>query len=87
MAQGTVTLYTTQFCSHCVRAKRLLEKLGVPYEEVDASRSPESRQQLVEMTGRMTFPQILVGTHSVGGYDDLVLAIDNGSLVELIKAG
>lgn len=87
MAQGTVTLYTTQFCSHCVRAKRLLEKLGVSFEEIDASRSPESRQQLFEMTGRMTFPQILVGTHSIGGFDDLVLAIDNGSLIELIRAG
>ena len=81
-----VTVYTTQACARCGRAKSLLAQRGIPFEEVNLARDPVGRAELVERTGLMTFPQIVVGEHTVGGYDDLVAAADNGRLNQLLAA-
>ena len=66
-----VKIYTTSWCPYCVRAKRLLEKKGVAYQEVDVEGDDETRARLVQQTGRRTVPQIFIGEHHVGGSDDL----------------
>ena len=66
-----VKIYTTPWCPYCVRAKRLLDKKGVSYQEIDVDGDDEARMQLAEQTGRRTVPQIFVGEHHVGGSDDL----------------
>jgi glutaredoxin 3 len=66
-----VKIYTTSWCPYCVRAKRLLDKKGVAYEEVDVEGDDETRARLVQQTGRRTVPQIFIGEHHVGGSDDL----------------
>lgn len=66
-----VRMYTTQICPYCVRAKALLSGKGVPFEEIDVSRDPETREWLVSATGRRTVPQIFIGDEPVGGFDDL----------------
>lgn len=81
-----VTLYTTQACSRCGRAKSLLAQRGVEFEEVNLARDPVGRAELVERTGLMTFPQIVVGEQTVGGFDDLVAAAENGRLTQLLAA-
>ncbi len=76
-----VTVYTTQVCPYCVRAKSLLAKRGVAYEEVDVSGDTEKRNWLVERTGQKTVPQIFIDDFSVGGSDDLAkLDLEGGLL-------
>ncbi|TMB36234.1 MAG: glutaredoxin 3 [Deltaproteobacteria bacterium] len=66
-----VKIYTTPWCPYCVRAKRLLDKKGVSYQEIDVADDDEARVRLAEQTGRRTVPQIFIGEHHVGGSDDL----------------
>ncbi|MCK9248593.1 MAG: glutaredoxin 3 [Solirubrobacteraceae bacterium] len=80
---SSITVYTTNACPYCVRAKALLDKRGLEYEEVNLGRDPETRAQLAQRTGMMTFPQILVGEELVGGFDELSAADASGRLQEL----
>lgn len=81
-----VTVYTTEPCGFCTQAKRLLQSRGVEYEEINLARSPEGREALVARTGQMTFPQVLVGDRSIGGFRELVEADRDGSLRSLLTA-
>ncbi|KQT44366.1 glutaredoxin [Aureimonas sp. Leaf454] len=82
-----VVIYTRQFCGYCARAKQLLEKKGVSYEEKDATNAPELRREMVERSkGGSTFPQIFIGTTHVGGCDDLHALDRKGELDALLAA-
>lgn len=83
---ASVTLYSTDRCPYCVQAKRLLDKRGVPYEEINLARDPDGRSVLVEKTGLTTFPQILVGDEVIGGYTEMVAADRSGRLQQLLAA-
>ncbi len=82
----SITLYTTDRCSSCVRAKALLTQRALPFEEVNLSRDPDGRAALVERTGMMTFPQVLVGDRTLGGFEALAAADRDGRLAELLAA-
>ncbi|MSW53180.1 MAG: glutaredoxin, partial [Actinobacteria bacterium] len=75
---SSITVYTTNACPFCVRAKALLDKRGLPYEEVNLGRDPETRAELAQKTGMMTFPQILIDEQLVGGFDELSAADRSG---------
>lgn len=88
MPPPDVRIYTTEACGYCVRAKGLLESKGVAYEEVHFPRSDiEARMRLVELTGRYTVPQILIGGRPIGGWDDLSALDRAGELDRLLGAG
>ncbi len=52
-------------------AKKLFERKGVSYTEIDVDSEPDLRQKLIEMTRRRTVPQIYIGDRHIGGFDDL----------------
>lgn len=78
-----VTVYTRSFCPYCTRALALLERKGVPVTEIDAG-CPEKRQEMIQRSGRWTFPQIFVGETHVGGCDDLHALEQRGALDPLL---
>jgi glutaredoxin 3 len=78
-----VTVYTTERCSRCVSAKALLDRRGIPYQEVDLARDPVGRAELRLRTGMLTFPQIVLGDQSLGGYEELLAADQAGGLTTL----
>ena len=80
-----VKIYTTPWCPYCVRAKRLLERKGVAYQEIDVAGDDEARQRLSERTGRRTVPQIFIGDQHVGGSDDLHELEQEGKLDALLQ--
>lgn len=85
MSAPHIRIYTSEACSFCVRAKNLLTKKGVPYEEVHVSRSDaKARMDLVELTGRYTMPQILIDGTPIGGFDDMKALDDAGRLDAMI---
>ena len=81
-----ITLYTTDPCGFCRSAKSLLESRGVNYDEVNLAKDPDGRAELVALTGQMTFPQILVGQRSIGGFRELLEADRDGILEDLLAA-
>jgi glutaredoxin 3 len=83
---SSVTVYTTEYCSLCVSAKRLLEKRGIAYEEINLARDPDSRAELSRRTGMFTFPQIVIGGQALGGFAELLAADREGRLGELLAA-
>jgi len=78
----TVAIYTTEACSYCVRAKRLLADEGVPYVEHDVTNDDERRTWLWHTTGRRTVPQIFFGDEAIGGFDELAAIKKAGQLKE-----
>ena len=82
----SVTLYTTDSCSRCVSAKMLLKRRGIPYEEINLARDPDGRAQLENKTGMVTFPQVVIGSETIGGFDQLLAADRAGRLRDLIAA-
>lgn len=76
-----VKIYTTDYCGYCMRAKQLLSRKGVPYEEIDVSGDDAMRAKLVELSGGLrTVPQIWIGETHVGGYSDLAKLDAEGRL-------
>ncbi|UWF58706.1 glutaredoxin 3 [Brucella sp. 2716] len=82
-----VIIYTRPGCPYCARAKALLARKGVEFNEIDASATPELRAEMQERSGRNTFPQIFIGSVHVGGCDDLYALEDEGKLDSLLKTG
>jgi glutaredoxin 3 len=85
MAAPKVTVYTKQNCPFCVRAKRLLDKKGVPYEEIAIEGKDELRAWLVEKSGQMTVPQVFAGDRSLGGFSDLDALEREGKLEPILR--
>jgi len=81
-----ITLYSTEACSFCTRAKALLEARGVEYEEINLARDPDGRAELGRRTGMLSFPQIVIGDELIGGFMELVAADRSGRLRELQSA-
>ena len=80
-----VTMYTTQVCPFCVRAKALLKQRGVEQiKEIRIDLDAQQRQQMMEMTGRRTVPQIFIGDTHIGGCDDLIALDQRGGLLPLL---
>jgi glutaredoxin 3 len=76
-----VKIYTTTYCGYCVRAKDLLKRKGVDYQELDVTGDDAMRSKLVEMSGgQRTVPQIFIGDTHVGGYSDLARLDSEGKL-------
>lgn len=84
---GVVTMYVTDWCPYCVRAKALLQNKGVPYTEINLDRNPEGRGELIRLSGgKRTVPQIFVGRHHVGGCDELYALERKAGLDPLLDA-
>ena len=81
-----VRLYTTSSCPFCIRAKRLLEARGIPFDEIDVGNDDALREEVMQRTGRRTVPQIYVGERHIGGYDDLAALDRAGGLDPLLAA-
>ncbi|HEU4979106.1 MAG TPA: glutaredoxin domain-containing protein [Solirubrobacteraceae bacterium] len=81
-----ITVYTTDPCSFCIRAKELLARRGYQYEEINLSKDPAGRTELLERTGMMSFPQVIIDGELVGGFRELVQADASGRLEELAEA-
>ena len=79
-----VEIYTKSWCPYSVRAKHLLDREGVNYEEIDVTTDSARELEMVNRSGRTSVPQIFIDDHHVGGNDDLVAAKLNGELGRLL---
>ncbi|WP_281687057.1 glutaredoxin 3 [Pseudomonas citronellolis] len=81
-----VLIYTTAWCPYCIRAKVLLDKKGVAYEEIGVDGKPDLRAEMSRKAGRTSVPQIWIGSTHVGGCDDLYALERAGKLDALLSA-
>ena len=80
-----VTVYSTNMCPYCVRAKQLLERKGIEYKEVNLStEAPEVRVELMQKTKHRTVPQIFIKDQFIGGFDQLYALEREGKLDQLL---
>ena len=81
---SSVTMYTSAYCTYCRRAKRLLERKQVDYEEVRLDEDAEKRKELVERLNWRTVPMIFVNEQFIGGYDNLSALERSGELDRML---
>ena len=81
-----VTIYTRPFCGYCARALKVLGDKGAAFTEVEAGMDPKLRQEMMDRSGRTTFPQIFVGEQHIGGCDDMMALERAGKLDALLAA-
>lgn len=87
-AMQPVTIYTKPFCPYCSRAMNLLTAKGAKITEIEASYDPALRREMLERSnGGVTYPQIFIGDHHVGGCDDLMALNRAGRLDPLLNGG
>lgn len=84
---ASIKVYTTAYCPYCVRAKELLTRKGVPFEEIDVGNDDQLRDQVVRESGRRTVPQIFIDGRPIGGFDELRALDDQGELDVLLAGG
>ena len=87
MSHARVLMYATGWCPYCARARQLLMRKGVAFEEIDVDARPQARAEMQLRSRRHTVPQIFVGETHVGGCDDLYELDAQGGLDKLLKPG
>ena len=66
-----IILYTTAMCPYCVRAKMLLQRKGMSWEEKRIDTDHSLASEMMQRSNRRTVPQIFIDETHVGGYDDM----------------
>jgi glutaredoxin 3 len=87
MSPAKVVMYATGWCPYCERARQLLARKGIAFEEIDVDAVPEARAQMTSRGGGRTVPQIFIGETHVGGSDDLHDLEARGGLDKLLQTG
>ena len=77
MSDKKVVIYSTPTCPMCKRAKAYLTEKGISYQDVDVAASREVAHEMVQKSGQMRVPVILVD-------DELVVGFNQPKLDELM---
>lgn len=80
-----IVVYLTPTCPYCNMAIKLLKGKGLSFDQINVAGNRELWQEMEEKTGRNTVPQVFVGEHHVGGFDDLSAADASGELDRIIN--
>ena len=78
----TVTIYTTMTCPFCYKAKRLMKKHGVEFNEISVDLNSKLRAEMAEKAGKTSVPQIWFDEEHVGGCDNLHALESAGTLLD-----
>jgi glutaredoxin-like YruB-family protein len=79
-----VSIYTTPTCTYCKAAKEFFKENNVEYEEFDVSADAAKRQEMIEKSGQMGVPVILVKDEDGGQEPEMVIGFDKASLSEML---
>jgi len=80
-----IIIYSTEICPYCVRAKQLLDRKQVSYQEIRIDLDEQLRFEMERLSGRRTVPQIFINDQPIGGCDDLYALERQGKLDKLLK--
>ncbi|WDE98445.1 glutathione peroxidase [Lentisphaera profundi] len=71
-----VSIISKPGCSHCQRAREVLEQKGMPYEEIKLGQGGMSLTTLKAVSGKTTTPQVFINGELIGGADELIKYIN-----------
>lgn len=80
-----VIIYSTGYCSYCVRARHFLDAKGVAYDELLVDQDPQLRSQMEIKSQRRSVPQIFIGDYHVGGFEEMWQLDKQGQLDALLR--
>lgn len=80
-----IVIYTSSICPYCIMAKRLLDRKGLKYREINVDNEPDAREEMMAKTKRRTVPQIYIGDFHVGGFDELYALERDKKLDDLLS--
>ena len=72
-----VTIYSTPNCHFCHMAKEFFKEKNVPYTEYNVATDMEKRAQIIEQSGQMGVPVIVIG-------EDLIVGFNKPKIIELL---
>ncbi len=82
-----VEIYSSDWCPFCARAKNLLKKKGVAFEEINVDGNAEARRIMTERAGGNSMvPQIFIDGELIGGSDELVALDQMGELDKRLES-
>lgn len=84
-ATPPITIYSSAICPYCVMAKNFLKSRGLAWTEVRIDTDPAERERMLARARRTSVPQIFIGDHHVGGYDDMIALHRAGKLDPLLQ--
>lgn len=76
-----IKIYSTSWCGPCRNAKRLLTEKGLTFTEIDIEENNLSREDLFELTGGRSVPQIVIDKKTIGGFNELQKLFQVGELL------
>ncbi len=85
MSQPQITVYFTEWCPYCRRARNLLTGKGATLHEINVEDDAKFREEMIARSGRRTVPQIFIGEQHVGGCDDVFALEESGELDRLLR--
>ena len=80
-----VKIYSTSWCPSCVYAKKLLKNENIDFEEINIEEENISREDLQEISGKYTVPQIIINNKCIGGYTQLLYLHQNNELDKILN--
>jgi thioredoxin reductase (NADPH) len=81
-----VEVYTRDWCGWCTSAKRLLDRKGIPYREINLTGDRALREEMLRRSGgRRTVPQIFIGGVGIGGCEELYAMDGSGDLDRMLS--
>ena len=82
-----VTVYSTGTCPICDRAKAMLDKWQIAFDEVRIDQGKDAMRRFAEATrGARTVPQIVIDGKCIGGFSELTELHMDGELDALMPA-
>ena len=80
-----IKIYGTTWCPSCVSAKKFFDELSLDYEEINIENKGMSREDLAELTGGHTVPQIVINDKCIGGFSNLMILNQSGELKNILS--
>ena len=80
-----IIVYTSDYCTFCVQAKKLLQSKGLDFDELNIQHDENLRSEMLEKSnGMRSVPQIFINDTHVGGYSELSALAASGDLSNLL---
>ena len=67
-----IDIYTSSLCGFCYKAKSLLKKKNILFNEISIDIDHKNRKEMIDRSnGKTSVPQIFLGNYHLGGYNEL----------------
>ena len=74
----TVKIYSTPSCTYCHMAKDFFKEKGVTFEDYNVGTDLDKRKEMIDKSGQMGVPVILIGDKVIVGFDKGTIAKELG---------